>query len=59
MLEIMNNGPLNLKLTPEKDRPCQITFFKLTSEVLQEFAYGAKAGDAYQYQDHPILRPSC
>ena len=55
ILEIMNNGSLTIKLTPEEDRPCQITFFKLTSEVPEGSEYGAKAGDAYQCQNHPIL----
>ena len=55
ILELMNNGPLNIKLTPMKDRPCQITFFKLTSEVAKEHAYDAKEKDAYQDQLHPIV----
>ena len=55
ILELMNNGPLNIKLTPMKDRPCQITFFKLTSEVTKEHAYGAKEKDAYQDQLHPMV----
>ena len=54
ILELMNNGPLTIKLTPTKDRPCQLTFFKLTSEVAEEYAYGAKVGDAYQDQKHPL-----
>ena len=58
ILEIMNNGPLKIKLTPEKDRPCQITFFRLTTEVPEEFAYGAKEEDAYQCQVHPIVPPT-
>lgn len=56
ILEIMNNGPLKLKLVPTEDRPCQITFFRLTSEVPEAWAYGAKSADAYQDQEHP-LRP--
>ena len=55
ILELMNNGPLNIKLTPMKDRPCQVTFFKLTSEVTKEHAYGAKQADAFQNQHHPIV----
>ena len=54
ILELMNNGPLTIKLTPTKDRPCQLTFFKLTSEVPEEYAYGAKARDTYQDQNHPL-----
>ena len=55
ILELKNNGPLTIKLTPVKDRLCQITFFELTSEVPEEHAYGAKSGDAYQDQKHPIV----
>jgi deoxycytidine triphosphate deaminase len=36
------------------DRPCQVTFFQLTSELPPRIAYGAKAGDAYQHQTHPL-----
>ena len=54
ILELMNNGPLTIKLTPKLDRPCQLTFFKLTSEVSKEHAYGAKARDTYQDQEHPL-----
>ena len=54
ILELMNNGPLTIKLTPKLDRPCQLTFFKLTSEVSREHAYGAKARDTYQDQKHPL-----
>ena len=56
ILELMNNGPLTIKLTPTKDRPCQLTFIRLTSEVPEEHAYGAKAGDTYQDQEHPLKR---
>ena len=58
ILELMNNGPLTIKLTPTKDRPCQLTFFKLTSEVEEEYAYGAKVGDTYQDQKHPLKHKS-
>ena len=54
ILELMNNGPLTIKLTPTKDRPCQLTFIRLTSEVPEEHAYGAKMGDTYQDQEHPL-----
>jgi dCTP deaminase len=54
ILELLNNGPLTIKLTPKRDRPCQITFFKLTQEVDEDLAYGAKKWDAYQNQVHPI-----
>lgn len=54
ILEIMNNGPLEIKLTPMVDRPCQITFFELKSEVPKKFAYGARPTDAYKDQKHPL-----
>jgi dCTP deaminase len=49
-LEIRNSGPLRIDLSPKVDRPCQVTFFKLTSEVSEEHAYGSRATDTYQGQ---------
>jgi dCTP deaminase len=54
VLEIMNNGPLAITLTPLKDRPCQLTFFELKSEVPAGALYGTRATDRYQGQSHPI-----
>jgi dCTP deaminase len=54
ILEIMNNGPLDIRLTPLVDRPCQLTFFELKTELPPDLAYGAKPGDAYQHQSHPL-----
>ncbi len=54
VLEIMNNGPLAIGLTPLLDRPCQLTFFHLSSSVPEEAAYGEKDGDRYKDQDHPL-----
>ena len=54
VLEIMNNGPLRIELTPLKDRPCQLTCFTLSSPVPEEMAYGARGTDAYQGQTHPL-----
>ena len=54
VLEIMNSGPLTLKLVPTEDRPCQLTFFRLTSEVPEAWAYGAKSADTYQNQEHAL-----
>lgn len=54
ILEIMNSGPLDVRLTPTVDRPCQLSFMMLTSEVPKEAAYGAKPSDAYQNQKHPL-----
>lgn len=55
VLEIMNHGPLTIELTPGVDRPCQLTFFRLTSEVPDEFAYGSRVGDRYKDQKHPLV----
>ena len=54
VLELMNCGPITLKLTPVIEKPCQLTFFRLTSEVPEDEAYGAKPTDAYQHQQHPL-----
>ena len=54
ILEMTNHGPLNIKLTPKVDRPCQITFFELKTEVPEDLAYGARPSDIYQEQEHPL-----
>jgi len=54
VLEIMNNGPLNIELTPIKDRPCQLTFLKLTTPLTDETTYGSGPSDVYQGQKHPL-----
>lgn len=54
ILEIMNNGPLQIELTPLKDRPCQLTFFTLSSPVSEDMAYGARETDVYQRQTHSL-----
>ena len=54
VLEIMNNGPLSVELTPLIERPCQLTFFQLTSSLSEDQTYGSKPSDVYQGQDHPI-----
>ena len=54
ILEIMNNGPLDIKLTPLVDRPCQLTFFELKSELPPQLAYGARVTDTYKDQKHPL-----
>ncbi len=53
-LEITNNGPLQIELTPLKDRPCQLTFFPLSSPLPESMAYGARETDTYQGQTHPL-----
>lgn len=62
VLEIANHGPFTVKLTPLVDRPCQLTFFQLSSGLPDELAYGSRVSDSYQNQDHPLVhgpkRPS-
>jgi dCTP deaminase len=55
VLEIANHGPFTIKLTPLVDRPCQLTFFQLSSGLPAEMAYGSREGDAYQNQNHPLV----
>jgi len=54
VLEIMNNGPLKIQLTPIIDRPCQLTFFQLTGELPNSMSYGSRSSDRYKDQQHPI-----
>ena len=54
VLEIMNNGPLKINLTPIIDRPCQLTFFRLTDELPDTLSYGSRPSDRYKDQRHPI-----
>ena len=54
VLEIMNHGPLKVELTPLVDRPCQLTFFKLSSPLPDSEAYGSGKSDTYQGQEHPL-----
>lgn len=54
ILEMMNNGPLDIKLTPLIDRPCQLTFFELKTELPLEMVYSSRDSDAYQDQTHPL-----
>jgi dCTP deaminase len=53
-LEICNNGPLSIELTPVEDLPCQVTFFQLTSELAETLAYGARPTDTFQGQASPL-----
>lgn len=53
-LEIINSGTLPIILTPLKDRPCQITFTRLSSPVPEDQAYGSGKFDYYQGQTRPI-----
>ena len=56
ILELMHHGSFPLKLVPKRDRPCQLTYFRLSSQVPEEYAYGAKAVNSYQNQSHPIVK---
>ena len=49
-LEIRNSGELRVELTPISDRPVQVTFFKLSSELSADQGYGSRATDAFQHQ---------
>jgi len=54
VLEIMNNGPLTIELTPYFDRPCQLSFLRLSSPVPEGAEYGSPLADRYQNQKHPL-----
>lgn len=54
VLEIRNSGPLTIKLTPLVDRPCQLTFFRLTSPVPRDKVYGSRPSEFYTDQRHPL-----
>jgi dCTP deaminase len=54
VLEIKNSGTVKVELSPLLDRPCQITFFKLTSAVPKKLVYGSKSTDRYVRQAHPL-----
>jgi dCTP deaminase len=49
-LEIHNNGPWEVELMPVDDKPCQLTFHQLTSELEEELAYGSRKTDVFQSQ---------
>ena len=55
-LEIMNNGPLPIELTPMTDKPCQLTFLQLSSPLHSGKGYGTRESDVYQGQIHPFRR---
>jgi dCTP deaminase len=54
ILEIRNSGPLTIELTPLIDRPCQLTFLKLSTPLPRNLVYGSKISDVYLNQTHPI-----
>lgn len=54
ILEMVNNGPITVELTPLIDRPCQLSFFTLSTPLPESLIYGAKVSDVYQDQEHPL-----
>ena len=54
VLEIKNHGGVTIDLTPLIDRPCQLSFFELSSPLPPEMLYGARRTDVYQDQEHPL-----
>lgn len=52
VLEIYNQSPITISLTPKLDKPCQLTFFQLTSEITPEMI-----SRSYHEQEHPIVHP--
>jgi dCTP deaminase len=55
VLEMMNHGPFRIALTPLADRPCQLTFFELKTELPKDLGYGSRPTDRYQDQQHPLI----
>jgi dCTP deaminase len=55
-LEMRNGGPFKIELTPIDEMPVQLTFFRLTSELKEDQAYGARATDMFQNQDSALPR---
>lgn len=55
-LEIRNSGPFKIELTPVDEMPCQLTFFRLSSELKEDKAYGGRASDMFQNQDSALPR---
>lgn len=53
-LEIRNGGPWPIELTPVDDKPCQLTFMQLTSELPEKMAYGSRQSDSFQSQTSPL-----
>src|SRR6266700_3750006 len=54
ILEMTNNGPLAIELTPKIDKPCQLTFLELKTPLPSKLAYGSRVTDVYQHQAHPL-----
>jgi deoxycytidine triphosphate deaminase len=57
ILEIMNNGPLDIKLTLLIDRPCQLTFSELKTELPSDMAYGSRSPMRTKIQICAIVSP--
>ncbi len=54
VLEILNIGPNTIQLTPLTDRPCQLSFFTLSTGLCAGMTYGSRSSDAYVSQEHPL-----
>ena len=55
VLEIKNQGPARVELTPLLDRPCQLVFFQLSSALPDTMVYGGRTSETYANQKHPLL----
>ena len=55
-LEIRNSGPWKIELIPEEDKPCQLTFMRLTKPLDKEQTYGIRPSD--QFQNQTTLLPN-
>lgn len=52
-LEIKNSGSCTIDLTPLVVKPCQLSFFQITTELKEDQAYGSLPGDDFQDQSKP------
>lgn len=52
-LEIKNSGNHTIDLTPLVVRPCQLSFFTISTALKADQAYGALEGDDFQDQSRP------
>ena len=53
-LEIMNSGPLKIRLMPKDDMPVQVTFMRLSKALPEDQGYGTRTTDSFQNQSSPI-----
>lgn len=55
-LEIKNSGNYSIELTPLVERPCQLSFFQVSSPLGKSETYGSGKSDGYQDQERPTGR---